>query len=116
MRWYDKFNDERWTDCLALVDPKLVEAGKVREGFYRESLERFKAHFGLIRPWHVRVSLHLTGSRPANDPRAFAYVYVVWQDQRHQFHMFKERWVRDGGKWYTRVAGLVVNDQVSKVG
>jgi hypothetical protein len=64
----------------------------------------------MIRPWHVRISLHLTGSRPASDPRAFAYVYTVWQDERHEFHMFRERWVRDGKNWYTRVAGLVVNE------
>jgi hypothetical protein len=41
------------------------------------------------------ISLHTRGSRPATDDRAFAYVYVVWQDERHEFHMFKERWVLD---------------------
>jgi len=116
MRWYENFNDERWSACLALVDPKLLETGKVEEGLYVESLQRFRAHFGVIRPWHVRVSLHLAGSRPANDPRAFAYIYTVWQDQRHRFHMFQERWVRDDGKWYTRVAGLVVNDREAIAG
>jgi len=25
--------------------------------------------------------------------------------------MFKERWVKDSGHWYTRVAGLVPNRQ-----
>jgi hypothetical protein len=60
----------------------------------------------------VRISLHLTGSRPSSDPRPFANVYTVWQDERHEFHMFRERWVRDGDKWYTRVAGLIINQSL----
>ncbi|MDX1945256.1 MAG: hypothetical protein SFU86_07605 [Pirellulaceae bacterium] len=110
LRWYAAFNAEKWSDCLALVDPRLTSAGKVKDGPYVESLVRFKEHYGPIHPWHVRVSLHLTGSRQAVDSRPFAYVYTVWQDDRHGFHMFRERWVRDGKRWYTEVAGLVVND------
>ncbi len=44
------------------------------------------------------------------DPRPFAYVYIYWQDHRHAFRLFRERWVHDGGKWYTRVVGLVFHD------
>jgi len=110
MRWYAQFNASKWDDCLALVDPRLTSTGKVKSGPYVESLVRFKTRYGAVHPWHVRVSLHLAGSRQAADSRPFAYVYTVWQDDRHGFHMFRERWVRDGRKWYTEVVGLVVND------
>ena len=117
MRWYAQFNAEKWDDCLALVDPRLTSTGKVKAVPYVESLVRFKNRYGAVHPWHVRLSLHLAGSPRASDTRPFAYVYTVWQDDRHGFHMFRERWVRDGKKWYTEVAGLVVNEaKVSQAG
>lgn len=110
LRWYDRFNSQKWSDCFKLVDPRLTNSGKVGQETYTRSLREFLDCYGSVRPWHVRVSLHLTDSRPASDPRPFAYVYTVWQDQRHEFHMFRERWVLEGRNWYTRVAGLVVNE------
>ncbi|HEY2411396.1 MAG TPA: hypothetical protein VGI40_04105, partial [Pirellulaceae bacterium] len=110
MSWYSRFNDERWSDCYALIDPSLASSGKVNAEAYTHSLRNFRSRYGTIRPWHVRISLHLTGSRPTSDSRPFAYVYTVWQDDRHEFHMFRERWVQEGKNWYTRVAGLVLNE------
>lgn len=110
MSWYARFNGEKWDECWGFVDPRLTSAKKVERTPYVASLARFKSRYGAIHTWHVRISLHLTGTRPASDPRPFAYVYAVWQDDRHGFHMFRERWVLDGKKWYTEVAGLVVND------
>lgn len=116
MEWYRRFNKQHWSDCFRLVDPRLTSACKVTADSYSQSLRVFQSRYGSVKPWHVRISLHLTGSRPASDPRPFAYVYTVWQDERHEFHMFRERWVRDGGHWYTRVAGLVVNDVAGQAG
>ena len=110
MSWYDRFNGHRWADCYALIDPRLTSSGRVNEETYIRSLRNFQSCYGAVHSWHVRISLHMTGSRPSNDSRPFAYVYTVWQDERHEFHMFRERWVLDSGKWYTRVTGLVVND------
>ena len=110
MRWYDCFNSQRWSDCYRILDPRLTSSGKVNAETYTRSLRTFHSRYGAIRPWHLRISLHLAGSRPASDPRPFAYVYTVWQDARHEFHMFRERWVLDGKRWHTRVAGLVVNE------
>jgi hypothetical protein len=90
MRWYGRFNSERWTDCFALVDPRLADSNKVNAVAYIDWLRRFKERYGTIHPWHVRISLHLD-DRPATDSRPFAYVYVVWQDDSHDFHMFRER-------------------------
>lgn len=106
-RWYDSFNHEQWTECFELVDPDLRGTGKVAQQNYLDSLSQFKEQYGGIQLWHVRISLHLHERKAVTDKRPFAYVYVVWQDARHNFHMFRDRWVRKGTKWYTRVAGLV---------
>lgn len=106
---YASFNHGAWEKCHSLVDPRLREAGKVPLAQYAAGLHAFKSAYGSINPWHVRISLHLDTASNKHDDRPFAYVYVIWQDAAHQFHMFRERWVLDAGRWYTRVAGLVGN-------
>jgi hypothetical protein len=106
-RWYDCFNHEKWHDCYALVDPELTTTGKVVRQNYLESLAQFKEQYGNIKRWHVRISMHLHEPKAVADKRPFAYVYVFWQDASHNFHVFRERWVRKGTEWYSRVAGLV---------
>jgi hypothetical protein len=110
---YSWFNRALWDRCFRLVNPKLREQSKVEFDTYVEQLKSFKEVYGTIHPWYVRISLHLDASSNKHDPRPFAYVYVIWQDERHSFHMFKERWVRDSGHWFTRVAGLVPNQRGS---
>ena len=106
---YGWFNEELWAKCFSLIDPKLREQGGVELSGYAEGLKAFKEYYGSIRPWHVRVSPHLQASSNKHDPRPFAYVYVIWQDDAHAFHMFRERWVKHSGRWFTRVVGLVPN-------
>ena len=108
-RMYEWFNQERWEKCFALIDPKLRDQARVELRTYADALRRFKAAYGAVRPWHVRISLHLDASSSKQDARPFAYVYIIWQDDAHGFHMFKERWVKQAGRWFTRVAGLVPN-------
>jgi hypothetical protein len=110
---YEWFNQESWEKCFSLIDPHLSGASKVQLPAYAQSLQAFKQVYGAIRPWHIRISLHLDGASNKHDARPFAYVYVVWQDEAHGFHMFRERWVKESGRWYTRVAGLVPNRQES---
>jgi hypothetical protein len=110
---YDCFNEGAWDKCFSLVDPTLRVRGRVDQSSYEESLARFRQVYGKIEPWHLRISTHLDASSNKHDKRPFAYVYLVWQDQAHGFHMFRERWVRDSGRWYTRVVGLVPNLTVS---
>ena len=62
--------------CYLCIDPKLREASKTSFQLYCENLQAFKAAYGKINPWHIRISLHLDGSSK-NDGRPF-YVYVVW--------------------------------------
>jgi hypothetical protein len=107
----DWFNRGLWDKCFSLIDPKLREQSKVDSSIYAQGLQSFKEAYGMIRPWYVRISLHLDASSNKRDGRPFAYVYVVWQDDAHQFHMFRERWVRDSDHWFTRVVGLIPNRQ-----
>lgn len=105
----DAFNEGRFDKCFALIDPKLTEQAKVDPAIYSQRLAAFKQTYGQIRPWHIRLNLHLQPSEKTKDQRPFAYVYVVWQDNTHAFHMFRERWVKEAGRWHTRVVGLVPN-------
>ena len=106
---YERFNQGLWDTCFELLDPKLREKANVESFAYVDSLRSFKNCYGAITPWYIRLSLHLDASANKFDDRPFAYVYVIWQDERHGFHMFKERWVKESGHWFSRVAGLVTN-------
>ena len=110
-RMYYRFNRGLWERCFSHIDPRLREEGKVQLPDYSAGLERFKEIYGAIKLWHVRISLHLDAASNKHDQRPFAYVYVVWQDEVHGFHMFRERWVKQGSHWFTRLVGLVPNRQ-----
>src|SRR5262249_51385642 len=101
---------------FSLIDPVLREKGRVELPIYREGLHAFKEAYRTIHPSYVLTRLDLDGSSNERDPRPFAYVYVVWQDDAHRFHMFQERWVREADHWLTRVVGLVLNRQESLQG
>jgi hypothetical protein len=111
-QFYNEFNRANWEKCFLIVDPALRETSKVKAQSYAEGLRAFQAGYGSIKPWHVRISLHLDGSSNKHDQRPFAFVYVVWQDKANQFHMFRERWVKVEDHWFTRVAGLVSNRRI----
>ena len=104
---YGWFDDEGWEKCFSLVDPKLRAQSKVQFSAYAEGMREFKGVYGRVHPWMIRINLHLDASSSQRDKRHFAYVYVIWQDGANRFHMFQERWVKDSGRWFTRVAGLV---------
>lgn len=106
---YDWLNGGHWEKCFALIDPRIREQSRVQLSTYTVGLRAFKGAYGAIHSWYVRISLHLDASSRKRDDRPFAYVYVVWQDDAHGFHMFRERWVRDSDGWFTQVVGLVPN-------
>jgi hypothetical protein len=108
-QFYDRFNRGDFAGCLALVDPELLRKGGVQPVLYQSGLEKFRAAFTAIRPIMRRTMLFLDEKPRHSDKRPFAYHYVVWQDAQGGFHLFQERWVKDDGRWYTRVAGLIPN-------
>jgi hypothetical protein len=109
LQMYASFNQGLWNKCLSLLDLLLRERTNLEPAVYAEQLHSFKNAYGRIDPWHMRISLHLDASSNKHDSRPFAYVYVVWQDASHGFHMFRERWVQHDGRWFTRVVGMVPN-------
>jgi hypothetical protein len=110
-RFYHRFNKADWKNCYALIDPQLTRQGKVTLDTYCELMQAFKTVYGSINLWFTRVSPHLDAAPKQRDKRPFAYVYVIWQDDAHGFHMFRERWVKAHGQWFTRVVGLIPNTQ-----
>jgi hypothetical protein len=104
-------NDEQWEKCYSLIDPKLRAEGLVNLRGYSKGLEAFKTAYGHIRPWLVRISLHVDAASNKRNSRPFAYAYIIWQDADSGFHMFRERWIKDSGHWFTRVAGLVTENR-----
>jgi hypothetical protein len=112
-QFYVRFNDEDWAGCYSLLDPQLTEGKKVELATYSERMRVFKEVYGSVKLWLVRLNLHLAPSPTQRDKRPFAYAYVIWQDDTHAFHLFRERWIKDGDRWFTRVVGLVPNKQAS---
>lgn len=108
-QFYAQLNEANWDSCFGLIDPELGRLGKVDLAKYAEGLQEFMAVYGRVDPWFIRISLHLDAAQAQRDKRPFAYVYVLWQDAAHEFHMFRERWIKDNGHWFTRVVGLVPN-------
>src|SRR5690349_4496590 len=102
---YKAFNGRHWRECFDYLDPSLRSGARVTPENYAQSLAAFREHYGTIDVRHIEKSLHLKPSKHQQDKRPFAYVYVFWQDAHKQFHLFRERWVKDGSRWYTRVAG-----------
>jgi hypothetical protein len=112
-QFYRHFNEADWETCHNLIDPQLTEHNKVDRDAYFDLMEAFRSAYGSVNLWLTRLSLHVDASSHQRDKRPFAYAYVIWQDDSHGFHMFRERWVKENGHWFTRVVGLVPN-QVGK--
>ncbi len=104
---YRCMNRHDWDGCFEHVDPKLRASGRFEPQVYTRSLQRFIEYYHKIDIWYVRVSLYLGENENKHDPRPFAYAYVLWQDVQKGLHLFRERWIRESGRWYTRVVGLV---------
>lgn len=111
--FYRRFNQEDWANCYQLLDPRLRGKKNIDPALYAESLEAFRGSYGKVDIWHIRLSLHARPGENRNDGRPFAYAYIFWQDERKALHVFRERWVLDDSQWYTRVVGLVGQEQTS---
>ena len=107
---YQKYNQEDRERCYQFLDPRLREKTGVEFARYADSLGDFKRQYGQVRIWHLDVNLYLDARANRHDERPFAYGYVFWRDDHQAFHVFRERWVLDLGRWYTRVVGLVTHD------
>ncbi len=107
--FYAHFNQENWQGCFRFLDPALRDKAKVELEKYAVSLANFKHYYGLIRPLFMEIKL-ITNVQSRTDARDFAYVAVFWKDSKNAYHLFRERWVKDKGRWFTRVVGLVTHE------
>jgi hypothetical protein len=110
---YQQYNVHAWQACYRFIDPRLRQESRIDPARYAESLADFGQRFGEIRIWHVDLSLHLEPRANKHDTRPFAFAYVFWQDGLKTFHVFRERWILDAGRWYTRVVGLVAQEGIN---
>jgi hypothetical protein len=107
VNFYRFFNKQDWLRCYEYIDPSLRAKGSVGPDSYSDTLHAFFRAYGPIRDLKI-VSLRVhSGSQARNDPRDFAYVVISWKDRFNGFHHFRERWIKDRDKWFTRVVGLV---------
>jgi hypothetical protein len=107
--FYHHLDHEDWTGCYQFVDPKLRD-GKVDYVNYAKSLAAFYSYYGPIRVVSVQqVTIHGDVRSNKHDDRDFAYGLVVWKDKRNQPHLLRERWVKSGENWYTRMVGLATH-------
>jgi hypothetical protein len=94
--------------CFSYIDPTLIKKDAISENIYQQTLERFKDFYQKIDIAVVRTIFVPPGSK--RDPRAFAYVQVIWFDAKEQPHVFRERWVNQDDEWFTRVLGYVAHE------
>ncbi len=94
-QFYRRFNEGDWQKCYAQIDPRLTQQRKTEPSTYAERMRAFKNVYGSVQLQWVRLSMHMDASANPRDKRPFAYVYVLWQDDAHEFHMFRERWIKD---------------------
>jgi len=105
VHFYRFFNRRDWGRCHDYIDPKLKE--KVEPGDYSQTMEQFFSEYGPIQQIRIRRLTIYPGNVSKTDERDFAYVIIAWKDRRDVLHQFRERWIKDRGRWFTRVVGLV---------
>jgi len=107
--FYKFFNQRNWARCYEYIDPKLRAKREFGISEYSRTMrDFFEAHGPVEQVKILKISIH-SGIEANNDQRDFAYVVISWKDKSREFHHFRERWIKDREKWFTRVIGLVPN-------
>jgi hypothetical protein len=107
-QFYQLLNEENFGKCFRHVDPVVRgESSSVTEYQYENSLRRFLAFCGYSRVVRVALQLHIGERNVLYANRDFAVGQTTWADEFGVEHVFQERWVRNGQRWYTRSTGLV---------
>jgi hypothetical protein len=107
--FYRFFNQRNWARCYEYVDPKLSAKTKSGLSDYSQTMrDFFEAHGPIAQVKILKISIH-SGIEAKNDQRDFAYVVISWIDKSNELYHFRERWIKDREKWFTRVIGLVPN-------
>jgi hypothetical protein len=104
--FYRDFSARKWEACFDRLDPKLRDR-RVDHDDFIESLSTFFDGFGPIVVQSLELTMYLNAKNHKYDDRPFAYGLLHWQDKEGRAHILRERWVKSGEKWYTRMVGLV---------
>ena len=108
--FYRSFNREKFEKCYEFIDPELRDRGRVEKHKYTTSLSDFLAYYGTMTTVWTKIEIYYEIETRAG-VQTFAYPLIVWKDSRNVHHLFRERWVKRGDTWYTRVVGLVSPDR-----
>ncbi len=104
--FYRHLNGHAFDKCWSFLDPDLRQKGRVEEDKYAKSLSEFLDHYGAVEIVSMTIDLY-PGVKTHERTQDCAYPLIVWKDAKRVAHLFRERWVKDGKTWYTRVVGLV---------
>ena len=77
---------------------------------YENALREFLDQFGVVKVVEINLELHLNETSKLYDGRDFAIGKTCWADEAGNHHVFSERWVFEGRKWYTRSTGFLIPD------
>src|ERR1700722_13704446 len=94
--YYRYLNLHTYEKCYSFLDPSLRQHSRVEEHQYVKSLVEFLDHFGTIDIQIIKIELYL-GVQAGAGIQDCAYPLIVWKDSRHVPHLFRERWVKEGG-------------------
>lgn len=111
--FYRHFNRANWRGCFKMIDPRLRNGARVDVDKYAAYLEHFKEFYGSVQIRYVEVKLVAKVNNP-KDNRPFAYVVIFWKDKHQSYHLFRERWIKDRERWFTRVVGLITHEENGK--
>jgi hypothetical protein len=107
VHFYRSFNNQDWPRCYGYIDPRLTTAARVGPDEYAQSMQAFFEAYGPIQEVNILKLTIYPGGQARDDTRDFAYAVISWKDKMNEYHHFRERWIKDRGKWFTRVIGLV---------
>jgi hypothetical protein len=108
-RFYELLNRREFQSCYELIDPRVrAKASSVTLLQYQNSLARFLERMGSVEVTDTRFELHLDEPSTLYEGRDFAIGKTSWRDAGGVEREFAERWVHEGGKWYTRSTGFLL--------
>src|SRR5260370_30155340 len=102
-QFYQLLNAHEFGKCFAMIDPIIrSSSASVTAYQYENALRQFISYYTRIELLSVTLQVHLDEPSDLFGNRDFAVGQTCWADKSGEEHVFQERWVRDGQRWYTR--------------
>ena len=111
-QFYQCLSEGRFRECYQMIDPAIREdPHSVTLYQYMKSREDFLGYHGKVEVLKVELRLHANETSARFQNRDFAIGKTTWKDRHGQEQVFLERWVKNGGDWYTVCTGFVTPDR-----